>query len=207
MIIDLLLIRHGETTWNQERRYQGQQDSPLSELGLEQAEKTAAYLRQPSIDAIYTSDLLRAKVTAEVIGRPHGLSPIEDERLREISFGVWEGLTRAEVQAKYPQIFADRFRDTQNVRVPGGELPGEVVDRLMDFVSDLVSKHGNHRVACISHGGSLRLLLAALLGLPLEKSYCFNMSNAGISHLSFNPQQGPCLWQVHYINSTAHLLA
>src|SRR5690554_6852077 len=197
MIIDLLLIRHGETTWNQERRYQGQQDSPLSELGLEQAEKTAAYLRQPSIDAIYTSDLLRAKVTAEVIGRPHGLSPIEDERLREISFGVWEGLTRAEVQAKYPQIFADRFRDTQNVRVPGGELPGEVVDRLMDFVSDLVSKHGNHRVACISHGGSLRLLLAALLGLPLEKSYCFNMSNAGISHLSFNPQQGPCLWQVH----------
>lgn len=204
--MNLLLIRHGETSWNQERRYQGQQDSPLSELGIQQAEKTAAFLAKMNIDAVYTSDLLRAKRTAEAIARPHGLTPIEDQRLREINFGEWEGLTRAEVQARYPDLFAARFRDHMNVRVPGGELPVEVANRLLEFVQDLQAKHAHQVVAAVSHGGALRLLIASLLGMPLEKSYCLHMDNLGISHLSFKAERGHCHWQVHYINSTAHLL-
>ena len=102
---------------------------------------------------------------------------------------MWEGLTREEVQARYPELFSARFRDNINDRVPGGELPGEVAERLAEFVQ------------------ALRLLIATLLGMPLEKSYCLRMDNLGISHLSFKPQRGHCHWQAHYINSTAHLLA
>ena len=178
--MNLLLIRHGETSWNQEQRYQGQQDSPLSELGLAQAAKTAAFLARMKIDVIYTSDLLRAKLTAEAIARPHGLTPIADPRLREINFGVWEGLTREEVQARYPELFSARFRDNINVRVPGGELPGEVAERLAEFVQELQSKHLHQNIAAVSHGGALRLLIATLLGMPLEKSYCLRMDNLGI---------------------------
>ena len=119
--MNLLLIRHGETSWNQEQRYQGQQDSPLSELGPGPSRKNRQkFLARMKIDVIYTSDLLRAKRTAEAIARPHGLTPIADPRLREINFGVWEGLTREEVQARYPELFSARFRDNINVRVPGG---------------------------------------------------------------------------------------
>ncbi len=205
--MDLLLIRHGETSWNLEQRYQGQQDSPLSNSGLMQAEKTAVFLSRFKIDAVYTSDLLRAKRTAEVIARPHGLTPIPDPRLREVAFGEWEGLTRAEVQARYPDVYTARFKDALNVRVPGGELPSEVLDRLMDFVSELIARHQNERVACVSHGGALRLLIAELLGLPMEKAYCLHMENAGISMLRFGSGRGSCTWQVHFINSTAHLLS
>jgi len=204
--MDLLLIRHGETSWNQEQRYQGQQDSPLSEQGILQAEKTAAFLADMHIDAVYTSDLLRAKRTAEVIARPHGLTPIADPRLREINFGEWEGLTRHEVQANYPELFAARFRDHLNVRVPGGELPGEVAERLLDFVRELESRHAHQTVVAVSHGGALRLLIASLMGIPLDRSYCLHMDNLGISHLSARTGRGRCVWQAHYINSTAHLL-
>ncbi|HHT72519.1 MAG TPA: histidine phosphatase family protein [Firmicutes bacterium] len=204
--MNLLLIRHGETSWNLEQRYQGQQDSPLSELGIAQAEKTAAFLARMKIHVVYTSDLLRAKLTAKAIARPHGLTPIEDKRLREINFGEWEGLTRSEVEARYPELFAARFRDHMNVRVPGGELPGEVAERLLDFVHELEERHPKENVAAVSHGGSLRLLIAALLGIPLERSYCLRMDNLGISHLSSYPRRGKCPWQAHCINSTAHLL-
>lgn len=205
--MDLLLIRHGETSWNLEQRYQGQQDSPLSSSGLVQAEKTAAFLSRFKLDAVYTSDLLRAQKTAEVIARHHGLTPIPDPRLREVAFGEWEGLTRAEVQARYPDVYTARFNDALNVRVPGGELPSEVLDRLMDFISDLISRHPNQKVACVSHGGALRLLIAELLGMPMEKAYCLHMENAGISHLQFAPGRGSCIWRVHFINSTAHLIS
>lgn len=205
MTTTLIFVRHGETTWNQELRYQGQCDSALSELGLLQAEKVGEFLKGRKIDAVYSSDLGRAVLTAEKIAQHHGLVPILDERLREMSFGVWEGLTRAEVLAKYPDLYQARYEDRLKRRIPGGELPGEVVERLHRFLDECLPKHEGETIVAVSHGGALRLVLASLLHIPLGHSSCLSQSNAGISELIYKPG-GPCPWQVVTINSTCHLL-
>lgn len=202
---EIIFVRHGETLWNQERRYQGQLDSPLTELGRRQAKLTAAHLAQGRIDAVYTSDLKRARMTAAAIGAQQGLTPQTDPRLREMSFGVWEGLKRAEVVEKYPEIFFARDADILSVRVPGGELPGEVLLRFRAFLGECVAQHQTGRVAVVSHGAGLRFALAGMLAMPLEKSYCLRLDNAGISRVVYNGQKGSCTWQMLCFNSTGHL--
>lgn len=205
MTTTLIFVRHGETTWNQELRYQGQCDSPLSELGLLQAEKLGQFLSRRKIDAVYSSDLGRAVATAQKIAQHHALIPIVDERLREMNFGVWEGLTRSEVLAKYPDLYQARYEDRLNLRIPGGELPREVVERLHRFLGERLSEHDGETIVAVSHGGALRLVLASLLHIPLEYSSCLSQSNAGISELIYD-QGAACPWQVVTINSTCHLL-
>ena len=94
MSTTIIFVRHGETAWNLELRYQGQGDSPLSEQGVAQAKRVGDFLSRRKIAAVYTSDLGRAVFTAETIAQHHGLKPIADQRLREMTFGVWEGNPR-----------------------------------------------------------------------------------------------------------------
>ncbi|NLJ74818.1 MAG: histidine phosphatase family protein [Firmicutes bacterium] len=201
----ILLIRHGETVWNKEKRYQGQKDSPLSDEGIRQGQKTGAFLAQQEIAAVYSSDLSRAVWTAEAISGHHGLTPIQDQRIREMSFGVWEGMTREEIKQKFPDIFYARYRDSMNTRVPGGELPHEVVERFHAFLNELIKTHVSETVVVVSHGGCLRFTIAALLSIPLEKSYCLHLSNAGISELQYVGADRQCPWEAITINSTGHL--
>lgn len=201
----VILIRHGETLWNQQHRYQGQLDSPLSELGHKQARLTAEYLAKQPITAIYSSDLGRALRTAEIIADPHRLAAKPDQRLREMAFGVWEGLTRPEVVEQYPEIYYTRYQDVLSTRVPGGELPHEVVARFRDFMDEHLPKHGEETIVLVSHGGTLRLAIASILHMPLEKSYCFRVSNGGVSRLTYTRNDRGCLWEVSCLNSTDHL--
>ncbi|NMB02648.1 MAG: histidine phosphatase family protein [Firmicutes bacterium] len=201
----IIFVRHGETVWNQEQRYQGQADSPLSDLGMVQAEQVGRYLSRGKVDAVYTSDLRRALLTAQQIAKYHGLEPIADQRLREMSFGIWEGLTRKEVQEKYPDLFYARFQDNLTNRVPGGELPGEVVQRMHSFLEERIQEHDGQTIVLVSHGGTLRTIISSLLHMPLEKSYCLQQSNAGVSEFLYNRQGSSCPWQAVTINSTAHL--
>lgn len=202
----LILVRHGETVWNQERRYQGQQDSALSALGIQQAHKTGEHLAKTEVSAIYTSDLARASITAQSIADHHeGLSLKLDPRLREMSFGVWEGLTRDEIREKYPDQFYSRYQDSLRTKIPGGELPPEVVERFNEFLEECLLKHENETIVVVSHGGTLRLAIAHLLHIPLEKSYCLRLNNAGISELVFNRQESQCSWEALTINSYGHL--
>lgn len=201
----VILVRHGETQWNQERRYQGQLDSPLTELGLEQAQLTAEYLKGFPINAVYSSDLGRAEGTAELIAAPHQLVPQLDSRLREMSFGVWEGLTRREVVERYPEIYHARYHDILATRVPQGELPAEVAARFRAFMAEHLPKHEQQMIVLVSHGACLRLALAHFLEMPLRKSYCLRLSNAGVSIVHYTGREEGCLWEIKCINSTAHL--
>lgn len=205
MATRIIFVRHGETLWNQERRYQGQADSPLSELGLFQAEQVGKFLGQRKIDSVYSSDLKRAFVTAEHIAKFHNLEPIADTRLREMSFGLWEGLTRTEVQEKYPDLFYARYHNYLTSRVPGGELPEEVVKRMRSFLNERIPEHGEQTIVVVSHGAILRASIASLLHMPLEKSYCLQQTNAGISEFYYNKQGDSCPWLAVTINSTTHL--
>jgi probable phosphoglycerate mutase len=116
----LILVRHGETDWNAENRLQGQQDVPLNEIGIHQADDIARALADESLDVIYTSDLIRASETAARIAARHGLTPVPDVRLRQSAKGRWEGLTWGEIAERYPADL-ERWRRDQTYLPPGGE--------------------------------------------------------------------------------------
>jgi len=202
----VILVRHGETAWNLEQRYQGQEDSPLSDLGLFQARRVGQFLSKRPIAAVYTSDLGRAVQTAQLIAEHHQLTPTLDQRLREMSFGVWEGLTRKEVAERYPELYYGRLQDRSSHPIPGGEDPADVVRRFRGCLEELVDRHAGETIVVVSHGAALRLTLAALLEIPLSRSQCLSQSNGGISELAHSPKGSPCPWRVLTINSTYHLL-
>lgn len=203
----IIFVRHGETLWNRQLRYQGQKDSPLSPAGMDQATKVGEFLRKRAIDAVYSSDLKRALFTAERIGELHNLAPTVDPRLREMSFGVWEGKTRSEVAKEYPELWEARLQNVLTTRIPEGELPAEVVERFLSFLHEQTQtgQPKDRAIVVVSHGGALRLVIASLIHIPLEKSYCLRQSNAGISEFLCSRKGPDYDWEAVTINSTAHL--
>ncbi|HBG01174.1 MAG TPA: alpha-ribazole phosphatase, partial [Firmicutes bacterium] len=165
----IIFVRHGETLWNRQLRYQGQKDSPLSPVGMDQATKVGEFLRTRAIDAVYSSDLRRALFTAERIGKYHNLIPAADPRLREMSFGVWEGKTRGEVAKEYPELWEARLQDVLATRIPQGELPSEVVERFLSFLNEQTQtgQPKDRVIVVVSHGGALRLVISSLIHVPL----------------------------------------
>jgi len=153
----LLLARHGETDWNRELRIQGSSDIGLNELGRKQAHALAQELEAVELDAIYASDLSRARATAEAVAASHGLEVRLDPRLRERAFGSWEGLTREDVAA-----FPDGSRHD-------GESDEEVRDRVLEAVRSIAAAHPGEQVLIVSHGGALNTLWHHALGVRIER--------------------------------------
>lgn len=152
------LVRHGETDWNKEKKFQGHADIPLNEKGLQQAERASFYLANKNISAVYSSDLMRASKTGEIIARLHGLQVIKDQRLREINFGVWEGLDFNNIYTQYRKEFDEWYRDTFNSTIPGGDSIKKVLQNILSFFEDL-SKEGWQEVVVATHGGVIKSLL------------------------------------------------
>ncbi|MCI0415034.1 histidine phosphatase family protein [bacterium] len=164
-----ILIRHGETDWNLEGRYQGQSDVPLNERGRRQSEELAVTLRESMISNIYCSDLIRASESAEILSRALGLVKQEDPRLREIHLGSWEGMLFAEIQAKYSELLKMRKLDPRTVSAPGGETLEQVRVRVMASVTDILERHPNETSAIVSHGLPLAILIACYRGRSLRE--------------------------------------
>lgn len=165
---ELWLVRHGQTDWNLARRYQGHSDTPLNATGLEQAGLAAEALAGRSYTAIYSSDLARARVTAEIIGRRLDMAVRIDPRLREVNLGAWEGMVVADIQAQYPAEWEARQTDRLYGRPPGGESVYDVAARIWPAVDDLVARHPDGAVILVSHGLALATVLCRAQGLPLE---------------------------------------
>ncbi len=155
----IIILRHGQTEWNALQRYQGQTDIPLNDTGREQAYQVVRLLKeQEAVQAIYCSDLSRASETAQIIGDSLGINPISDARLRELSFGVWEGLTFTEVYGEYRQEFDDWFQDTQTYTVPGGESLQCLMVRVLEVISE-IEQTGYQSVLVVTHGGVMKAVL------------------------------------------------
>ncbi len=158
----LLLVRHGQTPWNAEGRWQGHGDPGLSELGRAQAAQAAEALRtQPgqSWDLVIASDLERARVTAEILAEALRL-PIEvDARLRELNVGAWTGLTRAEIDARDPETLRAFETGEPSIRPGGGESRVEIRVRTRDFVRSLVERFAGRRLIVVTHLGVIRALV------------------------------------------------
>jgi broad specificity phosphatase PhoE len=153
----LFLARHGETDWNRELRIQGSSDIELNDLGRAQARALAQELEHVELDAIYASDLSRARATAEVVAASHGLAVRFDPRLRERSFGSWEGLTREDIA-----VLPEGSRHD-------GETDDEVRERVVEAVQAIADEHPGETVLVVSHGGALNTLWHHALGERVER--------------------------------------
>ncbi len=165
---NLIMIRHGETDWNVEGRWQGQADVALNERGRAQAAKTAKELKNVPINAIYSSDLIRALETAQEISKVTGLPVQVDRRLREIHQGDWQGMLVTDIKARYADHFERRRLDPLNIAPPGGETVAQVASRVLAAVHEIVSKHPSETIAIVSHGFALAVILAEYQGRPLD---------------------------------------
>lgn len=179
----LLLIRHGETAWNRATRIQGHTDIPLSPLGLAQAERLAQALSDEPLSAIYSSDLSRARQTAEALARVQGLPIRFDEGLRERAFGRFEGLSWEEIDRGYPDDAARWRRREPDFAVGGGESLIEFSGRVLAAARRAVSAHPGQSIALVAHGGVLDCLYRAATGAELQASRSWQLGNATINRL------------------------
>ncbi|MHB1000543.1 MAG: histidine phosphatase family protein [Armatimonadota bacterium] len=198
----VILVRHGQTVSNIENRYQGHADTSLSDFGRFQVAKLGERLKREKIDAVYSSDLSRARETAEVIAGYHDLPVITDIRLRECCFGDWEGLTVSEIQERYPDLFSSYHMDSIKHRAPGGERLEELQSRVAESVEEIASCHPNGTVVVAVHGGPIRAFICHALNLELTSFRKMNLDNCGITTFSHD-KNGK--WFLEVMNDTCHL--
>lgn len=177
----LVLVRHGETTWNRAGRVQGFQDSPLSELGIAQAEAVAEALAMEDIAAIWSSDLGRTRDTAAALARRTGIAVRTDARLRERCYGELEGWTYGEIKDKFPEQFA-RLDSRDPHFVPnGGESAATFRDRVVGVMEAIAAQHAGERVAVITHGGVVGIMYRHVRGMTLDQRRDYPLLNASIN--------------------------
>jgi probable phosphoglycerate mutase len=164
MTTRLYLVRHGATPRTAEDRFSGTTGVDLSDEGRRQAGCLAERLATTTISAAYASPMSRAQETAEIVCRPHGLAPVTRDGLREISHGHWEGLTRAEVEARYADEYAAWESDPFTFAPTGAESGLSVLARALPVIRDIVVAHAGGDVLVVSHKATLRLILSSLLG-------------------------------------------
>jgi probable phosphoglycerate mutase len=204
---EIFLIRHGETAWNAERRLQGHLDIPLNAEGERQAAALARALADEKFDAIVSSDLGRARSTAQAVASAQGMPLSTDPALRERCFGAFEGLLYEELEARFPEAHAQwRARDP-HARYPDGERRAETfaefAQRAVDAVIRIAEAHRGQRIALFSHGGVLDCVYRAAHGMDISAPRNFDVLNAAINHLRWDGEK----LQVLRWSDNAHLAA
>ena len=164
----LLLVRHGETDWNRTGRWQGHSNTPLNELGRQQARELAESLG--GVDVVYSSDLDRARETAEILAERLGADVQFDPRLRERSFGAWEGLTSAEIEERFGEAHR-RWQAGEGAGADDAEPFDAFGQRVNSFLADVLRRHPDETVLVIGHGGSIRVIHALAAGLDYVRDH------------------------------------
>ena len=165
---ELLLVRHGETDWNRERRFQGHADPPLNEAGREQARELADRLAGEDIVAVYTSDLLRARETAEIVAAVLDADVVALRELREIDVGSWQGLTWPEIEERHPDGVARWHEDGHGW--DSGETYEQLGERIVAALGEIASNHPGQRILVVGHGGTVRAARAFVEGVSVTES-------------------------------------
>ena len=197
------LVRHGETEWNRTGRIQGQIDTPLSHHGRIQSAALGERLSDAPLTAVYASDLSRTMETAKLITAGSGCEVTQTPELREFSYGEWEGMTIAEIEAQAPERLERRLKGrNEDFAGPGGENTYDVLERVRRFHEQALQRHrAGDNLLVVAHGGSLRALLVCLLDLPAEHFWRVHLNVASLSIVhSFGGSGVLQLW-----NDTSHL--
>lgn len=191
----IFLLRHGEVVHAETRRFIGHLDVPLSKRGERQCLAQAETLRGVDLAAVFSSDLVRARRSAEIIAAPHGLTPIEIPALREMSMGRWDGLTAAEIEEREPAAFAEWMARVGEFPFPQGESVPDLLARAWPAFASLVGHYAGRAIAVVAHGGTNRALLCHALGLPLGRLLGFGQDYGALSLL-----EGPIPWHLRRLN-------
>ncbi|ACO46357.1 histidine phosphatase family protein [Deinococcus deserti] len=198
------VVRHGESTWNMDGRYQGQTDVPLSHVGVLQAASLAERLTGLHFDAVYTSDLIRASQTADAVAERLAGAPVvqPDYALREINVGELAGLVIADIRARYPEYLEALAQDSWTTRRPGGESMEDLFERCGAAFHRLRERHPGQRVLVFTHGGVVRVAVGlALGGVPAHAWSRLSVTNSSITRVLLGPDSGTLLG----FNDDAHL--
>jgi probable phosphoglycerate mutase len=177
----LLLVRHGQSTWNHEHRIQGQLDPPLSDEGRRQAAQLARRLAGRSFSGFYSSDLTRALETSTVIGQAVGVEPTPMAELREIYLGQWEGVLTEELADRFPQAWAGWIEEPDWDLVPGGEGSAAFEARVKAALESLFARHHEGDVLVVTHGGVIQIALHHVVGRPGRGIFPFRIQNTSMS--------------------------
>ncbi|MEO3892442.1 histidine phosphatase family protein [Nonomuraea sp. B5E05] len=185
---DLVLVRHGETVWHAENRYAGLTDIELTPRGHEQAARLAGWAATAGLEGVWASTLSRARITAEAGAAAAKVATRVDARLRELDFGQGEGLTSAEMAARFPEARAAFEADPAEHPLPGGEDPRQAAERFVAALHDIAAAHHGGRVLVVAHTTALRLALCHLIGVPLgEYRRLFpRLDNCALTELRLN---------------------
>lgn len=194
-------MRHGQTSWNQEGKYQGHSDISLNERGIKQGNLVAKRLANEKISAIYSSDLLRAQQTAEAIAEYHGLSVITKPEFREINFGIWEGLTYQEIMEDWSEILTAMYSKPGEIGPPQGESFQVVKQRVTRSLQECIAEHQEQTIVLVSHGGTMRVLLCAALGIGLDKMWSMRQDSSAINIIEYIDNRAV----VSLVNDTWHV--
>lgn len=182
-ITTFYIVRHGETEWNKNGLLQGNLDSPLSDLGIKQADALAGYFAQCAFDTIVTSDLSRAVKTAQKIAGNNEKPLVTDVRLRERNLGIAQGLTSKEFSQKYPEDYKRFSSGDSHYVIPQGESILQRYTRSVECVNELATRYCGKRVVIVTHGGVLDGLFRYVNGLALESKRTFSLFNASVNTL------------------------
>ncbi len=183
---ELLVIRHGETDWNRQQRFQGQIDVPLNEVGRQQAARLGARLADEPIEVLLASDLKRAQATAAELTRSPAQQVLAEPLWREQAFGVLEGLDVPTIRRRHAALWAQWKRHDADFALPGGESNRDFHARVLRALDALLARHRGRRVAVVTHGGVLDMLWRKVHALPLHGPRTCEIPNAGINRLRWS---------------------
>lgn len=181
MATTILLIRHGETVWNREKKFRGIYDIPLNENGRTQATQLSKALASRHIDAAYSSSLSRAKETADIALKSHGIQVAIDEGFKDFNYGKWTELQETEVAQRWPEEHACWLATPHQIRVPGGDTLREVFDNAFNTLEEITQRHHGQTTAIFAHRVVNKLLVLGMLTLGLERFPFIRQDNCCLS--------------------------
>ena len=199
----LFVMRHGLTNWNQSRRIQGHLDPPLNATGRAQARLAGLGLARAGAVALYSSDLQRACETARLVGRATGLQVVQNVGLREINFGIWQGLSSQEIRQRPPDVYAARRDNPFDVAPAGAETWRQFYDRAVLTVDEILASERAGSVVLVTHSGVCTVLGLRGQGLDCTGRRTFESHNCGIHTISVSGER----WRVVRFNDTSHLVS
>lgn len=197
----ILLMRHGRTLANIEQIYQGQGDSPLSELGIKQAKAASKFLAHTKIDEVYSSDLTRSFETAALVAKPHKRSVVKVRGLRERFYGKWEGMRFDEIERKYNKLYKKWMAMPNKARIPGAEPLKDLQKRGIAAVKAITKGKKDKTILIVGHGGINRTILFHFLGMDLNDFWNIKQDNCCMNVIEFDEER----IRVSLLNDTCFL--
>lgn len=197
----IILVRHGLTLWNTERKLQGHSNVELAPEGITQAELLAKKFPLENISAVYSSDLTRAKVTAEILAKKFNLSVQLEKNLREANWGAWEGKKLPEIEKLDPINYERFFRNPEEVNVANAETLAQLQARAFSTLKKIIAAHPDENIIIVAHGAINRVILCSILEIPLKNLWSLSQFNTAVNIFRYDDG----FFTVELINGTAHL--